>query len=662
MGVLKVKPNFAPMQKQLKLLFLLFFGSIVHAQETVAKDTVVRYANIGYDAEGNEVSFLSDTPPLQQIAGAPKAFYSYYWEFGDGTYSTEKDPKHTYKKTGSYEAKLWATNNYDTGKPPATRPQKVVINEITKSADDLATMTDDFMLKRNREPMIDEEMVMIVSYKNTNNYTSSGNIHLFYNEMAFKNDNFLEPEIRMHHGESLIPMDVMVYNKDNNPTNTFLASIENELVSYSTQPQDSTKRTNLPLSLEEAKQVYRSQKSISFEHMQPGEERNVFLTMRTAPEMIKDTSAIISVRGIYVPDNNYGDHTVKDMEMEIVTSHDPNKMSSNGVLMNYRLVRFKTLKYKIKFQNNGEGPARTIRLETDIPEMLDMSTLKLEDQYPACPICPKEPVRYSCLDTTFLKNKAIFTFKNIYLPGTEQKNVQEKDSTKGFVKYSIRFAKDFHKKKTKSRTAIIFDKNEPIITNYATTRFTPGISIGIKAGYNYYPKIENAKSYFLSAVVSPYKAYRFYGQAEFSNSFNSSTSTTSVDQIVDDPRNGNIQLQRTITGTEQKSVNWEVPILLRYNINNYIGIGAGMQSNINVSNTTQNSTTVEYYEGDTDQFLMDSKTDTNSMKESFTNWRTGILLDFTAGFSRIGPSLGARYVMNNKTDFNYWQLYALWRF
>ena len=650
------------MQKQLTLLFLLFFGSIIHAQEPVAKDTVVRYANIGYDANGNEVSFLSDTPPLQQIAGAPKAFYSYYWEFGDGTYSTEKDPKHTYKKTGSYEAKLWATNNYDTGKPPATRPKKVVINEITKDVDDLATMTDDFMLKRNREPMIDEEMVLIVSYKNTNNYSSSGNIHLFYNEMAFKNDNFLEPEIRMHHGETLIPTDVMVYNTDHNPTKTFLTSIENELVSYRIQPQDSTKKTNLPLSMEEAKQLYRSQKSISFENMQPGEERNLFLTMRTAPEMIKDTSAIISVRGIYVPDNNYGDHTVKDMEMEIVTSHDPNKMSSNGVLMNYRLVRFKTLKYKIKFQNNGEGPARTIRLETDIPDMLDMSTLKLEDQYPACPICPKEPVRYSCLDTTFLKNKAIFTFKNIYLPGTEQKNVQEKDSTKGFVKYSIRFAKDFHKQKTKSRTAIIFDKNEPILTNYATTRFTPGISIGIKAGYNYYPEVENAQSYFLSAVVSPYKPYRFYGQAEFSNSFNSSTSTTSMDQIVDDPRNGSIQLQRTITATEQKSVNWEVPVLLRYNINNYLGIGAGVQTNINVSNTTHNNVTVEYYEGDSDQFLMDSKTDTSSEKESFTNWRTGILLDLTAGFSRLGPSLGARYVMNNKTDFNYWQLYALWRF
>jgi hypothetical protein len=650
------------MQKHLTLFSLLLYGLIIQAQESMVNDTVVRYANIGFDANGNEVSFLSDTPPLQQIAGAPKAFYSYYWEFGDGTYSTLKDPKHTYKKTGSYEAKLWATNNYDTGKPPATRPKKVVINQITKAADDLATMTDDFTLKRNREPMINEEMVMIVSYKNTNNYTTSGNIHLFYNEMAFKSDNFLEPEIRLHHGESLIPTDVIVNNAYSNPTNTFLASVENDNVTYRTQQQDSTKKTNLPLSMEEAKMAYRSQKSLSFENMEPGEERNVFLTMRTAPEMIKDTSAIISVRGIYVPDNNYGDHTVKDMEMEIVTSHDPNKMSSNGVLMNYRLVRFKTLKYKIKFQNNGEGPARTIRLETDIPEMLDMSTIKLEDQYPACPICPKEPVRYSCLDTTFLKNKAIFTFKNIYLPGTEQKNVQEKDSTKGFVKYSIRFAKDFHKKKTRSRTAIIFDKNEPIITNYATTRFTPGISIGVKAGYNYYPNVENGQGYFLSAVVSPYKPYRWYGQAEFSNSFNSNTSASRMDQVVDDPRNGAKQLQRTITTSEQKSVNWEVPVLLRYNINNYIGLGAGIQANINMSNTINNSVTVESYEGDTDQFLVDSQTDSNSVKESFTNLRTGFLLDLTAGFSRLGPSFGARYVMNNKSDFNYWQLYALWRF
>jgi hypothetical protein len=98
-------------------------------------------------------------------------------------------------------------------------------------------------------------------------------------------------------------------------------------------------------------------------------------------------------------------------------------MSSNATFMNYRLVRFKTLKYKIKFQNNGEGPARTIRLETDIPEMLDKSTLKVVDMYPKCDICPKKEVLYSCLDTMFTDTQAIFTFKNIYLPGSEQKKL-----------------------------------------------------------------------------------------------------------------------------------------------------------------------------------------------------------------------------------------------
>ncbi|SMC50308.1 PKD domain-containing protein [Cellulophaga tyrosinoxydans] len=649
------------MRPYLPIIFFLLVCTLVSAQHKPVTDSIVRYANIGYDKNGNEVSFISDTPPLQQIAGAPKAYYSYFWEFGDGRYSLEKDPKHVYAKKGEYEVKLWATNNYDTGKPPASRPKKVAVNSIDFKVDDLASMVDDFALKRNREPMIDEEMVMIVSYKNPHNYVTSGEIYLYYNERIYKDNNFLEPEIRMYNGESLINNDVIALQETENPTDGFLAStLQNEL-RITQQVQDTTKKTNLPLSIEKAKEKYKSSKVISFNQMQPGEERNVFLSMRTAPEMIKDTSAIIAVRGIYVSDKNYTDHSVKEMEMEIVTSHDPNKMSSNGVFINYRLARFKRLKYKIKFQNNGEGPARTIRLETDIPEMLDMSTLQVEEMYPECPICPKEPVIYSCLDTTLQKNKAIFTFKNIYLPGSEQKNVMEYDSTKGFVKYSIKFAKDFHKKKTKSRTAIIFDKNEPIITNYATTRFLPGISIGIKAGYNYYPDIEEAKSYFVSAVVSPYKPYRFYLQGEWSNSLNNFTTNTVLDQIIDNSR-GVKSLQRTITSNEQKSVNWEVPILLRYNLNNYVGLGVGLQGNFNLTEKNNSTITVEDYENETDQFLINSTSTETSTSDSFTNLKTGLVLDGTLGFARLGPSIGARYVINTKANYNYWQLYAIFRF
>jgi len=44
--------------------------------------------------------------------------------------------------------------------------------------------------------------------------------------------------------------------------------------------------------------------------------------------------------------------TVKDMECEIVTSHDPNKrFHPNGRIdETSRLIRFKTLKYKLIFE------------------------------------------------------------------------------------------------------------------------------------------------------------------------------------------------------------------------------------------------------------------------------------------------------------------------
>ena len=55
---------------------------------------------------------------------------------------------------------------------------------------------------------------------------------------------------------------------------------------------------------------------------------------------------------------------------------------------------------------------------------------------------------------------------------------------------------------------------------------------------------------------------------------------------------------------------------------------------------------------------------TNNTNEtnSFINLRTGLLFEATAGFARIGPSLGARYIMNFEDNFNYWQFYAIWKF
>ncbi len=632
--------------------------------QTKVKDTITRRANISYTQKGNSVTFKPETPPLIPIAGAPKPSYSYLWEMGDGHYSKQAEPKHVYKNKGNYTARLAVTNNYDNGKPPATRPKKVAVNEIADDPyQDIASIADQngFAIQKNCDPIPEQEMVVVVSYQNLENYVSNGKLYLFYNEKQFKNNNFELVDFRTYAGEREVKENTVASIDDLDDTKSYLASAENtfKVKKY----KNTTTEEDLEASLKEAHTLYHNVSILEFDEANPSETRNVFYTFKTTPEMIKDTSATVTMRGIFVPNRSFKNHKVKNLEMEIVTSHDPNKMGSNGSLINYRFVRFKRVKFKTRFQNNGEGPARKIRLETDIPDMFDKKTFQIEGMYPECPICPKgEEPTVSCLDTIIKQKQIIFTFKNIYLPGTEQKNVQEKDSTKGFVRYSMKFNEDFHKVKTKSRTAIIFDKNEPIITNYATTRFLPGISIGAKAGYNFYPDLDNSTSYFVGATISPFKSYRFYWQAEWVNSLNNYDSAVNVVTETITNANGVKQRQRTTTSTENKSVNWEVPVLIRYNINNYIGIGAGFQANINVAQEQRQSKKIDLYEGDSDKLIINTRTESNSAKASMANLNTGLLFDLTAGFARIGPSLGARYVMNFEKDFNYFQVYGIWKF
>ena len=649
--------------KKLLCCIIILSSAMVLAQ-TKVKDTITRRANISYIQKGNSVTFKPETPPLIPIAGAPKPSYSYLWEMGDGHYSKQAEPKHVYKNKGNYTTRLAVTNNYDNGKPPATRPKKVAVNEIENDPyEDIASIADQngFAIQKNCDPIPDQEMVVVVSYQNLENYVASGKLYLFYNEKQFKNNNFELLDFRTYAGEREVKENTIAAVDDLDDSNNYVASVEN---TFKTKKyKNTTTEEDLEASLKEAHTLYNNVSILEFDDSNPTETRNVFYTFKTTPEMIKDTSATVTMRGIFVPNRSFKNHKVKNLEMEIVTSHDPNKMGSNGSLINYRLVRFKRVKFKTRFQNNGQGPARKIRLETDIPDMFDKKTFQIEGMYPECPICPKdEEPTVSCLDTIIKQKQIIFTFKNIYLPGTEQKNVQEKDSTKGFVRYSMKFNEDFHKVKTKSRTAIIFDKNEPIITNYAVTRFLPGISVGVKAGYNIYPDLEKSTSYFVGATISPFKSYRFYWQAEWFNALNQYNSSANIVDVFDTNANGTRQLIRTTTTTENKNINWEVPILIRYNINNYIGIGAGIQANINVSSEQHQDIKIETFEGDKDNFLIGTQTSNNTIKNSFTDIKTGLLFDLTAGFARIGPSLGARYVMNFKQNFNYIQLYGIWKF
>lgn len=655
------------MKKVLRIVLFLLFPWYLFSQ-TTKKDTITRKATIHYTQKANSFGFSSETPPLIPIAGAPAPNYSYFWEFGDGSYSRKPEPKKTYKKAKTYQVNLNVTNNYDNGKPPKTRPKTVAVNELStqnleEPSEEIASLEtkDYFQIFSDRDPIPDEEVVLVLGYQNPLDYVANGRLYLFYNDKSFKHKNFELLQSRMHFGEKNITDAKTIASRESNTSSQNVASAENfPTITFEKNAPD---EEDLEKTLAESKLEFSDMSVFEFENMDPKESRNMFFTFKTTPEMIKDTSATVKMRGIYVPDRNYKTHKKRTLEMEIVTSHDPNKMSSNGFLLDYRRVKNKKINFKTRFQNDGEGPARTIRLETDIPDMFDKSTLEILDMYPKCPICPKnDVVTYSCLDTLIKQKQIHFTFKNIYLPGTHQKNVMEKDSTKGFVKYALRFGKEFHKVKTVSKTSIFFDKNEPVITNYATTRFLPGKSFGIKTGYNYFPKLISSKSYFVSATLSPYKSYRWYWQVELQNNFHQYTSEKTVTNEMVSVKPGLNQLLQTTTYTEFENYRVDIPVLARYSINNYIGIGCGTLINFNGIQRETIQREQKLYENSTPTVLLKTKNSTDHDQHNFATFGSGFLLDVTAGFSRIGPSLGARYIIGTSKEFSYWQFYGIWKF
>ena len=85
--------NFDPMRKPITSVFiaLLVSSVAIWAQPTAADPS----ADFSIQKQGAGFQFKPILPVQQSIPGAPLPYYDYYWEFGDGGYSFEKEPQHT---------------------------------------------------------------------------------------------------------------------------------------------------------------------------------------------------------------------------------------------------------------------------------------------------------------------------------------------------------------------------------------------------------------------------------------------------------------------------------------------------------------------------------------------------------------------------------------
>src|SRR5690606_18731390 len=99
-----------------------------------------------------------------------------------------------------------------------------------------------------------------------------------------------------------------------------------------------------------------------------GDAQFSLINLDITPEMLADTNATVTITGIFIPEK--GAARVHRLDVPVVTSHDPNKMSLKQSRLSYRtLSKRKKLTYKVQFQNDGEGDAKRIRLAMKLPDV-----------------------------------------------------------------------------------------------------------------------------------------------------------------------------------------------------------------------------------------------------------------------------------------------------
>jgi PKD domain len=638
------------------LLSVFFWASCLAGQTPLPPQHTADFSAV---SEGDGMRFRPQCSPLTTTPGAPPAFYTYLWEFGDGTFSKEESPLHVYQKTGEYEVAFHATNHYDNGKPPRKKQKKTVVNTareaysgLTPDAFDLPTRA--VALKANREAKAEEELTCVFSYRNVGKMPSDGRLFLFFNEKKYAASHFTFESARVHHGETTENRYGRAETAPNAETEawTGLRLNTHPLAAVIWNPWKPAVIVEQMLS--EARGAFRAEHSWRFQKLEPGAKRNLFVTLLGTASMIKDTSAILLIRAVFAPDDPVLSPEVFDLKLEIVASHDPNLIAVSDNRVNYRTLGQKKMDYTVRFQNNGEGPAKKVELTVEIPDGLNLAKMRPLEWYPKCPICSdKKPVP-GCLDTLFEKNKLVFVFNNIYLPGSRQKNISDYDSTKGFVRYRIDPEKGMPKRAFRSRAKIVFDKNPPIYTNFSKTRFKPGLSPGFKLGYGFRPDSIGQGYSLMGLSLSPYKSWKIYPQIELltgikgRTGFPESTSRDTIKGKQIDAQGGLARVdtvRQTTRSGNRGFVSAELPVLLRKNFSRWIGVGLGGSARVFFDNgeiiqSGQNKH-LFYRAGKLVKEEV-QETKLSKMPVSGTRVQYTVFADLALGLVRAGPSFGIR--------------------
>lgn len=519
-------------------------------------------------------------------------------------------------------------------------------------------------------PKPGEDMVLLIGYRNKSNTAApvSGSVMLLYNEKQLSQNCFDLTDARTYHQEKPVAFETMLAWMNNPDMIREQESKSKGLFTVSSGYAPDIDRRQMMQQVKQEMNSFRKHSIWKIDNIQKGEEQFMFVTINTLPEMISDTNAVVTISGLFIPDDPAMEMEKFNLEMQVVASHDPNRMMLKNKRLNYRFTgKNRENAYKVQFQNTGKGPAKKVAITITMPGLLNTASLEVVGMKPECVWCKTATGNQSCIDTVVTKDSVQFVFKNIYLPGTQQDGVSDPDSTKGYIKYRIRFNKKMHKLPFQSWAAIVFDKNEPIYTNRSTGKFKRGISPGIIVGFGSslgsIPSNMANQQYTLGVTISEYAAYKKYFQWELFL-----RSHRNVEQFIGRRQGGDtvldgrafkVQYRDTYEKIKVASIE-AVPIEFRYNLASFVSAGIGTLVSADISrNTTRHERALIVDANGSTRAL---EGETGKRDESFATIRGALFVDAQLGLVRTGPAVGIRFHQYLNPGYQNIMLYASWKF
>jgi hypothetical protein len=603
----------------LTAIFLVVTTTFVQAQCTINS--------------GNSYQFTADLTPLTTLPGsATAAYYSYFWEFGDGTYSRDENPDHYFAITPPHEVLLHNGGSYSEGGRPGVKRNNrcsPIPNGIIPSANSYDIISSgnlgaELGLNAGGNIVISNETVpLMLAYRNTSSAAINGNLYLYYNDdsenLAFSIENLA----RTHHGETV----------------------------SETIPNNGT---------------YENSLGWAFEDLEPNMENRIFLDVLTLDTM----QSRHTLRMVFVPDNSSLAAQTYDFDLVTARAYDPNKIVGNR--KEKCLCRTQKYDYKVHFENEGKGAANTVKITVkDLEKNWDIESFDFQTAQIFKTEIPRENIDF------FMDEKSetiTITLNNVFLAGeNEADRTKEK---RGFVAFSIEPKK--HWQPSKSEASIIFDTNEPIITPRKAKIFPKacpyfGVKGGLNDVYNFPNGETTTNNFFIGGQFGWRTKRNYFYQVEAmyaQGNLMPLVDTTSSNFVAINGLDSIAQNIRTVANAYQRID--LVPIHIGKRFGNQLNIGLGYQLSYFLKNDQTSQETINtFYRNQNNIIEAIARVENNPIpiQADFSPFETQIFADINYNYKIVGLGIRYHYGMTGErfksTSFSQrsnLQVYALLQF